>query len=422
MSKKITRMLVAALSIGALVVLGTGPSAAKGGGGGHGGGKAHFSAGHVRGAGHVHRSATRVGKSAHIRSSHVRSSIAHGNRAHALRSAGTLGGRTAWNHWGNPNWRGGWNGGWGGGWGGWFGPVFWPYFYGNLFGFVLWPYAYYDPFWAYGNYFVWDAIFWPGPYYAYGPRNYDVYGYARTRSVRNVAREPTEDLAQSCNGLAPGVTDLPIDRTEKSLRLTESQLKSLDTLRAASSEATDLLKTSCSNEVSLTPIGRLEAVQKRLDVMIQAWGRLRDPLDGFYNSLNEEQRQRFAELGPTPNTRANRDNLAALCSRRAESFTQLPVQRVEEAVKPTKEQQEVLEKLKAASTEAAYQVQTSCPTQMPQAALERFDAVGKRLAAMAEAVKTVRPALANFYLSLTDDQKARFNTLQPPQTTSPRQG
>ena len=51
-----------------------------------------------------------------------------------------------------------------------------------------------------------------------------------------------------------------------------------------------------------------------------------------------------------------------------------------------------------------------------------IDALGKRVAAMAEAIKIVRPALASFYGSLTDEQKARFNTLGPPQTTSPRQG
>jgi hypothetical protein len=114
--------------------------------------------------------------------------------------------------------------------------------------------------------------------------------------------------------------------------------------------------------------------------------------------------------------------LAALCNNRTESFTQLPVQRVEDAVKPTQQQQGALEKLKAASTEAANQLQASCPAQPPQTALDRFDAVGKRLDAMAGAVKTVRPALADFYSSLSDEQKARFNTLRPPQNTSPRQG
>jgi len=95
---------------------------------------------------------------------------------------------------------------------------------------------------------------------------------------------------------------------------------------------------------------------------------------------------------------------------------------VEEAVKPTQQQQGALEKLKAASTQAANQLQASCPAQSPQTALDRFDAVGKRLNAMTGAIKTVRPALADFYSSLSDEQKARFNTLRPPQSANPRQG
>jgi hypothetical protein len=69
--------------------------------------------------------------------------------------------------------------------------------------------------------FVWDAMFWPGPYYAYGPVYYDVYGGyapARTRIARHrtpAAIDSTQnDVAQTCGGLAPGVTDLPIDRIE----------------------------------------------------------------------------------------------------------------------------------------------------------------------------------------------------------------
>ena len=149
------------------------------------------------------------------------------------------------------------------------------------------------------------------------------------------------------------MTDLPIDKIQQSLQLNDDQLKLLNALKAASSQASDALKASCSGEISLTPLGRLDTVQKRLDGMLQAWDTLRTPLDGFYNSLNDEQRQRFAALGPASNERVNRrgsasgDNLAALCSSRAESFTQLPVQRVEQAVKPTQQQQDALEKLKS---------------------------------------------------------------------------
>lgn len=473
-----------------------------GGGGGHfsggghfagGGGAAHISGGHfggVRGVSGSHFAATRMSP-AHFGSAHLRgfsgsragvsrighshigganarnfsgarlgahtnfsnarlgahTNFAHANaaRAFATGAGGALAGRAAWNHWGNPNWHSGWNGAWGGwhgGWGGWVGPVFWPYFFGNLLAFAFWPYPYFDPFWAYGDWFVWDALFWPGPYYgpayAYGPDYYDVYGgYAsggRTRTARHVAPVAPEvttsstnqsDLAQSCGGLAPGVTDLPIDRLETTLRLNNDQLKALDDLRAASSQASDVLKASCSNEVPLTPVDRLDAVQRRISSMKQALEIVRMPLDNFFNALNEEQRQRFAALGPARAERTGRralsaNDLASLCSNRAEAFTQLPVERVEQVVRPTQQQADAFARLKIASTEAANQLHASCPAQLPQTPLDRFDTVSKRLDAMAEAIKTVRPALADFYASLSDEQKARFNTLGPPNTS--RQG
>jgi hypothetical protein len=107
------------------------------------------------------------------------------------------------------------------------------------------------------------------------------------------------DVAQTCGGLAPGVTDLPIDRIEATLRLTEEQLRALDALKAASSQASEALKSSCTSEVPQTPLGRLDAVQKRIGSMIQASAIVRTSLDNFYNSLNDEQRQRFATLAPT---------------------------------------------------------------------------------------------------------------------------
>jgi LTXXQ motif family protein len=451
MARTFVKILTAAIAVGALISLGAQTASAKGGGGGHGHGGKHVSgAAHVRGAhsrvgrahigrvkaAHIGRANVRGVKSARVGTS--RSKIAHmsGKNARALGAAGALGGRAAWNRWGNPHWRNGWNGGWGG----WSGPVFWPYFFGNLLAFTFWPYGYYAPFWGYGDTFVWDAIFWPGPYYAYGPAYYDVYGgyayggRARTRVARHGGPETTgstpnrTDLAQTCGGLAPGVTDLPIDRIEATIRLTDEQFKALDALKTASSQASDVLRSSCSSEVPQTPLGRLDAAQKRIDGMMQALAIVRTPLDNFNNSLNDDQRQRFAALGAAPAGRTNRrgfgsdNDLAALCSRRAEGFTQLPAQRVEQVVRPTQQQLDAFDRLKTASTEAANQLQASCPTQMPQTPLDRFDAVAKRLTAMAVAMKTVRPALASFYDSLDDEQKARFNTLGPPAAAASRQG
>ncbi len=359
-----------------------------------------------------------------------------------------------WNQWGtaysSAGWSTGWNA-WNGGcceW--WSGSVFWPYFYGDLLGFVFWPVEYYYPFWFDPYVFVWDAIFWPDPYdnfYVYGPSyyreygDYDIYGdygyyendararrrhhttryaYAKTNSVPKGA-----ELAQSCGGLSPSITDLPTAGIESVLHLTGEQLAALDALRAASSQASEVLRVSCSNEVPMTPVARLDAVQKRTDAMIEAIRIVRAPLDNFYNSLTQQQRQQFAALGPTP--RAHRrppsgSDLAALCNPRMESFTQLPVERIDQFIRPTEQQKDALQTLKTASTDAANELEASCPAEMPQDPIGRFDAVAKRLDAISKALKTVRPALDNFYASLTDEQKARFNTLGPPKTREPRRG
>jgi LTXXQ motif family protein len=472
MASRIAQLLAATFALNASIGVGTEPGAAGGFGGfgggprfggfsgarGFGGGP-HFSGfGSAHGfGGHGYFGPARMGPS-HITGANVGHFNGHTWTSHgAWGAAGSLGGHAAWNHWGNPYWKTGWNGGWGG----WVGPVFWPYFYGDLLAFVLWPYGYdypfwFDPFWAYGDIFLWDAIFWPGPYpypdYAYAPDVYGVYGpygyedgsygYYDHPPHRRVARVPKEspentgstsngsDSAQTCGGMAPGVTDLPVDRLKKAIHLSDEQITALEALKAASSQASDVLQSSCSSEVAQTPLGRLDAVQKRIDGMTQALAIVRTPLDSFYNSLNEEQRQRLATLVPASGVKTNRrgssasgSDLANLCSHRAEGFTQLPVQRIEQSIKPTQQQQDAFEKLKAASSEAANQLQASCPSESPQAAMDRFDAVGKRLNAMAAAIKTVRPALASFYASLTDEQKARFNTLGPPKkTTASRQG
>ena len=55
---------------------------------------------------------------------------------------------------------------------------------------------------------------------------------------------------------------------------------------------------------------------------------------------------------------------------------------------------------------------------MPTTPLARLDAVETRLKAMLSAMRTVRPKLQQFYASLGDEQKARFDTMGPPQATA----
>jgi hypothetical protein len=354
-----------------------------------------------------------------------------------------------WNGWGGNFWGAGWNN-WGSGWGGWAGPVFWPFLIGDIFSFAFWPYDYYDPFWAFGPNFVLASIFAPGPYfgldYGYGPDYYayegfpNIYygsyggsgysGYGRGHQAaksfknRQVNREALAETnakaVQSCGGLAPEVTDLPIDQIRQTVHPTAEQATALDDLSSALSKAKDIVEASCPKTVPLTPVGRLDAAEQRLVGTIQAVQIVRSPVEKFYDSLSDEQRQRFVAMGSSrrpegeQSSAAAGGNLATMCSQQGEGFTNVPVQRIEQVVQPNAQQQGAFEELKKASENAAREFQASCPTQIPQTPTARFDAVKTRLSAMVNAMKTIRPKLEEFYASLSDEQKARFNTMGPP--------
>jgi LTXXQ motif family protein len=106
-------------------------------------------------------------------------------------------------------------------------------------------------------------------------------------------------------------------------------------------------------------------------------------------------------------------NLATMCSRQVGAIT-VPAQRIAQVVEPNTQQQGAFDELKKVSENAADQLQKSCPTQVPQTPLARLDAVEQRLGAIVDAMKTIRPRLESFYASLTDEQKAKFNTVGPP--------
>jgi hypothetical protein len=296
---------------------------------------------------------------------------------------------------------------------GWYGPVFWPYLYGDVFTYSLWPSAYYDPFWAYGPDYFLSSIYWPGPYYAdwsgdqyHGP--YDVYG-AGAPPTASAVQSGMSQQTVSCSGLAPGVTDLPIESIRQAVEPIADQIRALDDLASAASRASDVVKASCPNQAPLTPLGRLDAVEMRLGAMIQAVQIVRAPLERFYGSLSEGQKERLSAMGASANLRSPAGGLSALCDPRAASFAQLPVNRIERAAQPTSRQEPAFEALKAASVNAAAQLQASCPARTPRTPMERIDAVQTRLQAMVQATTSVRPALAAFYATLSDEQKARFN-------------
>jgi len=231
--------------------------------------------------------------------------------------------------------------------------------------------------------------------------------------------EANTEAFETCAGLTPGVTDLPIDQIRQTIHLTIDQQAALDELGAASSQANDAIKSSCPASAPLTPVGRLDSAEQQLDATMNATQIVRSPLEKFYRALNDEQRRQLnAMIGPTDDARSAGDR-AALCTQQGGSLIDLPVQRIQEVLQPTAQQQSAFDDLKKETQTADDQLKSSCPTAVPNSPVARLDTIEAQLRAMTDAIKAVRPHLENFYASLSDDQKARFNMMgPPPQATS----
>jgi hypothetical protein len=113
---------------------------------------------------------------------------------------------------------------------------------------------------------------------------------------RNEAQTTSGSLAQTCE--QTGVTDWPAAEIDAAVHPTEAQRARLVALQDASAKAAEMLKASCQTAEAITPPARLEAVGKRLDVMLQAVKTVRGPLDSFYATLSDEQKAQFEAIGP----------------------------------------------------------------------------------------------------------------------------
>ncbi len=105
--------------------------------------------------------------------------------------------------------------------------------------------------------------------------------------------------------------------------------------------------------------------------------------------------------------------LGFMCNPRAAGMAEWRLERMETTVRPTEPQRAALNTLKTASTKAAETIAAACSTNVPATSAERMALMEKRLEAMLQAVKTVRPAFDAFYNLLDNEQKARLDAGGP---------
>jgi hypothetical protein len=105
--------------------------------------------------------------------------------------------------------------------------------------------------------------------------------------------------------------------------------------------------------------------------------------------------------------------VAEVCNNNASDLTDLPIERISEAVQPTEAQRPALDELRTASATAISILKAGCPKDLPSTPTGRLAAMENRVQMMLQAVQTMRPPLEHFYQQLSDEQKARFDALSP---------
>ena len=100
----------------------------------------------------------------------------------------------------------------------------------------------------------------------------------------------------------------------------------------------------------------------------------------------------------------DRGHFGRICSPRSAGFAEWRIDRLERTIKPTEDE------FKVASNKAAETMRAACPADAPTTMVGRMEAMEKRVDAMSQAIKTVRPALEAFYATLSDEQKAQLDS------------
>jgi LTXXQ motif family protein len=101
-----------------------------------------------------------------------------------------------------------------------------------------------------------------------------------------------------CDPSAAGLAEWRFDRVETVIHPTDEQRLLLTGLKAASTKAVESISAACPRDLPQSPAARLEVMEKRLEVMLDAVKTVRPAFEAFYASLTDEQKSRFNSIGP----------------------------------------------------------------------------------------------------------------------------
>ena len=99
-----------------------------------------------------------------------------------------------------------------------------------------------------------------------------------------------------CEEFAAVLRGWPVREIERDVRLSSPQRVAFYELVTASLKVADTLGGACPAETALTPVGRMDAMRKRLAAVRAATAAIRPALVHFYEALDQGQKVRFAGM------------------------------------------------------------------------------------------------------------------------------
>lgn len=96
-----------------------------------------------------------------------------------------------------------------------------------------------------------------------------------------------------CNPAMAGFAEWRADRLADQIKLTDTQRAKFDEFKAAAVKSGEAMRGACAADVPKTIVGRAEAMEKRMDTMLQAIKTVRPALEAFYATLTDEQKSKL---------------------------------------------------------------------------------------------------------------------------------
>jgi LTXXQ motif family protein len=254
----------------------------------------------------------------------------------------------------------------------------------EFFGYVFSPASYETRFWAHGERDMIQAVF--------------------TKGVNGSPPDCSQTGAERANPL--------IERLEQTTSPSEEQNSTLSDLRTALTKAYNQINATCREVNPLTPTARLKAMQERLFAIRNAGLSVRTSLASFYDSLSAQQKAQF-DTADTTNATGTKTGGSAeqICTAQVQAAYAWPSAQIGRRVRPSEQQRASLEALQKTLFGMAVYLKGACQAEGLKTPVARLDAAMRRLDAMLYAIIAISPALDDFYGQLSDEQKARFNSI-----------